>query len=91
MELESKIQSSIISRLQREGWLVIKLIKTNTNGIPDLIVHRNGFTAYIEVKRPGQKPRDLQLYRMKQLRDHGIQCITVDNVEECLLKLQSII
>jgi hypothetical protein len=88
--LESKIQSAIIKKLQSLGYLVIKLIKTNTNGIPDLIVHRNGRTAYIEVKRPGEKPRDLQLYRMKQLQDHGIPTLTCTSVEECLLKLQNI-
>ena len=88
--MESQIQSKLIRKLHEQGYLVIKLIKTNTNGIPDLIIHRDGKTAYIEVKRPGEKPRDLQLYRMKQLQDHGIPTLTCTSVEECLLKLQNI-
>jgi hypothetical protein len=71
--------------------MVIKLIQTNTNGIPDLIIHRNGITTYIEVKRPGEKPTELQQYRMKELSDHGIKSITCTSVEECLSRLQNII
>lgn len=88
--LESKIQSQIIRKLHADGWMVIKLIKTNTNGIPDLICHRQGRTIYIEVKRPGQKPTALQSFRMNQLQDHGIQSITANSLEDCYTKLLSI-
>lgn len=91
MALESKIQSQIITRLRKDGWLVNNLIQTTLNGTPDLITHRDGITIYIEVKREGQKPRPLQLFRMKELAAHGINSITCYNVPECLAKLQSII
>jgi Holliday junction resolvase len=90
MALESQIQSKIIRKLREQGWMVIKLIKTNCNGIPDLLIHRHGATCYIEVKRPGQSPTALQQYRMKELAAHGITCITVINVDECLEKLLAI-
>jgi hypothetical protein len=89
--LESEIQSKIIKKLESLNYYVVKIIISNKPGLLDLIIHRDGKTAYIEVKRPGEKPRDLQLYRMKQLQDHGIPTLTCTSVEECLLKLQSII
>jgi hypothetical protein len=33
---EQQIQKKIIDKYTSEGWYVIKLIKTNKNGIPDL-------------------------------------------------------
>jgi Holliday junction resolvase len=67
--LESQIQAKIIKRYQSEGWIVVKLIKTNTNGIPDLMCLRNGETIFIEVKRPTGKLSELQKHRIKQLED----------------------
>jgi hypothetical protein len=89
--LESQIQSSLIKKLRSSGWLVNKLINVSLNGTPDLIAHKLGKTIYIEVKRPGQKPRPLQEYRMKELAEHGIKSITCHNVDECLAELQNII
>ena len=71
-ELESKIQARIIKRLEAEGYYVVKLILTNKPGIPDLLCLKNGKASFIEVKRPEEKPRPLQKYRMKELRNLGL-------------------
>lgn len=73
-ELESKIQARIIKRLESEGYYVVKLILTNKNGIPDLLVLKDGRAFFVEVKRPGEKPRPLQEYRMNELRGLGFIC-----------------
>ena len=73
-ELESKIQSRIIKRLEAEGYYVVKLILTNKPGIPDLLCLKNGKVLFIEVKRPEEKPRPLQEYRMNELRNLGFEC-----------------
>jgi len=73
MILESKIQSKIIAKLQKEGWLCIKLIKTNFNGVPDLLCLRQGVTMFIEVKREQGKLSELQKVRVKQLREQGFE------------------
>jgi Holliday junction resolvase len=78
--LESKIQRGIINLLEADGWYVIKLMQTNKNGIPDLICHRAGRTIYIEVKRPGEKPRPLQLVRHAQLAAAGIQTYVMTKI-----------
>ena len=48
---EQQIQSKKIKELEAQGYYVIKLIKTNKNGIPDLIaIPRNSDVLFIEVK-----------------------------------------
>lgn len=88
---EQQIQTKIINTLTRAGWYVNKLINTSKKGVPDLIAHKDGKTVYIEVKRPGQKPRALQVFRMKELNSFSIQTLTLTSETECLQKLQSII
>lgn len=75
-ELESKIQARIIKRLEAQGYYVVKLILTNKPGIPDLLLLKDGKASFIEVKRPGEKPRVLQQYRMNELRGFGFECET---------------
>lgn len=88
---EQQIQTKIINTLRKGGWYVNKLISTSLKGVPDLICHKDGRTVYIEVKRPGQKPRVLQEFRMKELLSYGIPSLTLTTEIECLQKLQSII
>lgn len=73
MPLESKIQHKAIKRLQRDGWLVVKLTLTNLPGMPDLMALKDGVVRFYEVKQPGCKPRPLQDYRIQQLRDLGFE------------------
>ena len=69
--MESKIQSNIKARFERAGWMVVKLIQTNCNGIPDLMCLKNGKTIFIEVKQPGRDPTELQKYRHAELIKQG--------------------
>jgi len=81
--LESKIQKKIITHLEQHGWYVIKLIKTNKNGVPDLVViDKNGGATFIEVKRPGGKLSELQKYRIKEMQSKGIKVIVAYSIED---------
>jgi Holliday junction resolvase len=69
---EQQIQSKRIKELEAEGYYVIKLIKTNKNGIPDLIaIPPNSNVIFSEVKRPSGKLSRLQEYRLKELKGYG--------------------
>jgi hypothetical protein len=71
---ESQIQSKKIKELEAQGYYVIKLVKTNRNGIPDLIaIPPNSDVLFIEVKGPTGKLSALQEYRIKELETHGIK------------------
>lgn len=70
---EQQIQSKRIKELEAQGYYVIKLINTNKNGIPDLIaIPPNSDVLFSEVKRPDGKLSKLQEFRIKELKDRGI-------------------
>lgn len=72
--LEQQIQSKIIKRLEQKGYFVIKLIKTNKSGIPDLLALKDGIAEFYEVKRPKVGVvSEIQKYRLKQLQEHGFK------------------
>ena len=69
---EQQIQSKRIKQLELEGYYVIKLIKTNKNGIPDLVAIPPGCDVlFSEVKTPTGRLSKLQEYRLKELEKHG--------------------
>jgi Holliday junction resolvase len=71
---EQQIQAKRIKQLEAEGYYVIKLIKTNKNGIPDLIaVHPEGKILFSEIKKEKGKLSELQKYRLKELNKHGFK------------------
>jgi Holliday junction resolvase len=70
---EQQIQTKRIKELESEGYYVIKLIKTNKNGIPDLIaLHPEKGILFSEIKAAKGRLSPLQEYRIKELRDHGL-------------------
>jgi Holliday junction resolvase len=71
---EQQIQTKKIKELEEKGYYVIKLIKTNKNGIPDLIaIPPNSNVLFCEVKKPSGKVSKLQEYRIKELKNYGIK------------------
>jgi Holliday junction resolvase len=71
--LESRIQTKIKKKLEAEGWLVIKLIRTSVNGVPDILALKNGKAIFIEVKQPTGKISEVQKLRIKQLQEQGFE------------------
>jgi Holliday junction resolvase len=69
---EQQIQSKKIKELEDEGYYVIKLIKTNKNGIPDVLaLHKNLGVKFLEIKTPKGKVSKLQEYRIEELKEYG--------------------
>jgi len=79
---ESTIQSKIAKRLRENGWLVVKLIQTTMNGIPDLMAIRKGNVIFLEVKREGEDATELQKYVMDNLSKAGCFTMVVRSVED---------
>lgn len=71
---ESQVQSKKIKELEAQGYYVIKLIKTNKNGIPDIIaIPKGSDVEFYEVKGPTGKLSPLQDWRLKELKEHGVK------------------
>jgi len=70
---EQQVQSKKIKELESEGYYVIKLIKTNKNGIPDLVALKKDEVLFVEVKAKNGVLSKLQEYRIKELNEYGIK------------------
>jgi Holliday junction resolvase len=70
---EQQIQAKRIKQLESEGYYVLKLIKTNKNGIPDLIAIKEGDILFSEIKTTNGKLSEIQKYRMKELESYGFK------------------
>ena len=68
---EQQLQTKIKRKLIERGWYVTKLIKTSTNGIPDLLAIKYGKAMFIEVKREGGKLSPIQELRIEELKAAG--------------------
>ena len=70
---EQQIQAKRIKQLEAEGYYVIKLIKTNKNGIPDLVaIPPNCKVLFSEIKKPNGVLSVIQKYRLKELEKLGV-------------------
>jgi len=80
---EQQVQTKLIKELEGKGYYVIKLVKTNKNGIPDLIaIPKDSSVEFFEVKRHDGKLSKLQEFRIKELTKHGIKAIVYRGPKE---------
>lgn len=71
---EQAIQKKRIDQLEKEGYYVIKLIKTNKNGIPDVLaIPPNCPVIFSEIKTAKGKISKIQEYRLKELEGYGFK------------------
>ena len=85
---ESKFQSNLIKEINRRipDAIVIKLIETNIQGIPDLLIIWRDFWAFLEVKESRKaKHQPNQNYYIDTLNEIGFASfIFPENKEEVL-------
>lgn len=70
--MASKFQTKTIKQFESEGWYVINLIKTNKNGIPDLLCIKDGEKPlFIECKEYNDTLKPLQVFRINEVQKFG--------------------
>jgi len=85
---EQQIQKKITNHLEKNGLYSIKLIKTNKNGIADIVaVCGQEPPVFIEVKKPDGVESKLQEFRRKELSKYGIQSVVAYGYEDYLRKI----
>lgn len=71
--------------------MAVKFVSPSFSGMPDrLVLLGDGKMGFVEVKAPGQKPRQLQLKRHAMLRRLGYQVFALDAMEDIPAVLKAI-
>ena len=79
--LEKTIEDQARDWALRDGWMVRKVSWVGRKGAPDRVFLRDGRTIFIEMKRPGDQPREIQWVEIKALRQAGVIVEYADSVE----------
>ena len=81
--LEKEVEKKLVTAVQLMDGVAVKFVSPGFAGMPDrLVLLPGGRMAFVEVKRPGEKPRPLQKARHRMLRKLGFKVYVLDSVEE---------
>ena len=79
---EKALERLLIAAVKQAGGMALKFVSPGMAGVPDrLVLLPEGKLCFVEMKAPGEKPRQLQRLRHEQLRNLGFRVVVVDSVE----------
>lgn len=81
MILESKLQSQFIKHAKLLGWIPLKVIRSNINGIADLILFKNNRVIFVEVKTPKGIVSELQNHIKEQFELQNFEYHICNNLK----------
>lgn len=68
-------QEILIKNWTEKGYKVLKIIRLNENGYPDLMCLKNGNVIWIESKEEKDTLKPLQKKRIDELRANGFKAV----------------
>ena len=90
--LEKDVETKLVQTVRMMCGQAWKFVSPGMAGVPDRIVLMpGGKMAFVEVKKPGEKMRPLQLRRKRQIENLGFKVYCLDDpekVEEVLDEIQ---
>jgi hypothetical protein len=79
---ERTVEQHLIRQSQRLGWEAPKWVSPGNAGVHDrIIIGPDQRIGFLEVKRPGEGPRPLQLWWIEKLRSWGFHSGWADSHE----------
>jgi hypothetical protein len=79
--MASKLQTKIIKDLEKNGYFVINLTRTNKNGISDLLALKEGEKPlFVECKEKNDTVKPLQLFRGREVERYGCEFMLVKDI-----------
>ena len=79
---ESVIESYLRKQVILAGGLCWKFTSPGTNGVPDRVCIMNGNIVFVELKRPGGKPRTDQIAIHKLMAIRGVATLVIDSKKQ---------
>lgn len=79
--LESKVESYFQKQVQSCGGMTLKFTSPSMRGVPDQIALYNGGVHFVEMKAPGEKPRNSQIVVHEIFGHHNVPVHTLDSIE----------
>ena len=76
---ESEIERYLVDKVKDIGGLCMKWVSPGNSGVPDRIVIFDRGVYFIELKRPGESPRALQVETIRRLQRQGMIAFVIDN------------
>ena len=79
--LESEVELYLKKKCEALGWMCAKTHSPANSGFPDRTIIADGRVVFVELKRPGGKPRKLQMKVIARIRKAGGEACVVDCFE----------
>lgn len=80
---EAKVENYLKTLANKTGFLYWKFTTQSQTGVPDRILIGHGYTFFVELKQPGEKPRKDQKAVIELMRDYGAIVYVGSSKEEC--------
>lgn len=91
-ESEKVIERKLAEITKLNGGMCIKLLSFHINGLPDrLCIFPRAKLVFVETKTTGEKPRAIQVFMHKKLRQMGFRVEVVDTAEQVVELIEDII
>lgn len=79
---EAYVEGYLVSEVARIGGIAMKFVSPGVSGVPDrVVVVPSGRVVFVEAKRPGGRPRPLQVAVEDMMRAHGADVRVIDTRE----------
>ena len=92
-KLEKTVETDSVAWARRNGWFTRKYSSPGQKGVQDRIfvkrIRNEGMVVFIEYKKVGNVPTDLQCDDAEQLRNHGGAVFWTNTVRGTILILES--
>lgn len=80
--LEKDIEKYLVNQCKKNNIIEFKMVSPSNAGIPDRLLLYNGNYIFIELKKPGKKPRKLQIYMINKLKSYGAIVYVADTKKQ---------
>lgn len=82
LQSEQQLQKEITDYLESQKYYVVKIVRANKSGVPDILFSKDGKFCAIEVKAKGKKSKvtELQKLHLEMIRASGGTAIVADEL-----------